>query len=116
MVKNDIGSLLVINKGMPVGIVTERDFTRRGLRSLKDRSVYDTPVSNIMHKKLVTAKPDTPVWDAFELMLKHKIRRLPIIDNDKLVGIVTERDLFKWAVRVTYEPNIPEKIKRLVET
>jgi CBS domain-containing protein len=47
-------------------------------------------------------------------MLRRKIRRLPVVQKDKLVGIVTERDLFKWVVKLVYEPNIPDDLKSLV--
>jgi CBS domain-containing protein len=48
-------------------------------------------------------------------MVTKKIRRLPIVERGRLVGIVTERDLFKWVIRVFYEPNVPDRIKKFVE-
>src|SRR3989304_4851570 len=68
-----------------------------------------------MSQPLVTAEPDTPSWEAFRTMLKKRIRRLPIVEKGKLVGIVTERDLFRWVLLVAYEPNIPEDIREIVE-
>jgi len=116
MLKKDIGSLVIIDRGKPIGIVTERDFTRSCLRHSEGQSVYDMPVGKIMRRKLITATSKTPTWDAFELMLKNGIRRLPIVEEGKLVGMVTERDLFRWVVRVIYEPNIPEHVKRIIES
>jgi tRNA nucleotidyltransferase (CCA-adding enzyme) len=114
MIKKDIGSLLVVRDGKPVGIITERDVTRRSLRPAKIKGTYDRPVARSMSRPLVTVPPNTPIWDAFETMITRKIRRLPVIEQGHLVGIVTERDLFKWVIRVFYEPNIPERIKKFL--
>lgn len=113
MIKKDIGSLVVVKNGEPVGIITERDVTRRSLRPAK--GVYERPVTGLMSRPLVTVPPTTPIWEAFETMVTKRIRRLPIVEQGRLVGIVTERDLFKWVIRVFYEPNIPERIKKFLE-
>jgi CBS domain-containing protein len=96
-----------------VGIITERDITKQ---VIKGEGVLKETVKNVMTKALVTAPPNMPVQDAFELMLKNKIRRLPIIETDNLVGIVTEKDLMRWVLRVSYEPNVPKRIKMILET
>jgi CBS domain-containing protein len=113
MVQHGFGSVVVIDGKKPVGIITERDITKH---VVKARTVLGKPVKNFMKKPLITASPDTGVQQAFELMLANKIRRLPILENDKLIGIVTEKDLMKWVLRVSYEPNIPDHIKMLLET
>jgi CBS domain-containing protein len=115
MIKRDIGSLIVVKDGEPVGIITERDVTRRSLRPAKVKGVYDRPVSRSMSRPLITLPPSTPVWEAFETVVTKKIRRLPIVEQGRLVGIVTERDLFKWVIKVFYEPNIPDRIKKFLE-
>ncbi len=114
MIKKDIGSLIVVKSGKPVGMITERDITRRSLRPTKAKGVYDNPVSRFMSRPVVTAPPSTPVWEAFETMVTKKIRRLPIVEQGRLVGIVTERDLFKWVIRVFYEPSVPDRIKKFL--
>jgi CBS domain-containing protein len=114
MIKKDIGSLLVVRDGEPVGIVTERDVTRRSLRAAKIKGIYDRPVARSMSRPLVTVPANTPIWDAFEAMVTRKIRRLPVVEQGRLIGIVTERDLFRWVIRVFYEPNIPERIKKFL--
>ncbi len=111
MLKHDVGSVVVVQKGKIVGIITERDITREVTKSF---DFFNRPLSNTAAKKIVSVKPSTPVWEAFATMLRKKIRRLPVVKDAKLVGIVTERDLFKWVVRVVYEPNIPRDIRRLV--
>ncbi|HEY4657637.1 MAG TPA: CBS domain-containing protein [Candidatus Bathyarchaeia archaeon] len=112
MAENDIGSLVATDKGQPVGIITERDITRR---LVKNQNISKASVRDLMSQPLVTAEPDTPSWEAFRTMLKKRIRRLPIVEKGKLVGIVTERDLFRWVLLVAYEPNIPEDIREIVE-
>jgi CBS domain-containing protein len=112
MAKNDIGSLVVMDKGEPVGIVTERDIVRR---LVKDREVVKASVGDLMSHPLITAEPETPSWEAFRTMLKKRVRRLPILEKGKLVGIVTERDLFRWVLLVAYETQLPDDIKEIVE-
>jgi CBS domain-containing protein len=112
MAKLDIGSLIVTSGGRAVGVVTERDVVkvvaRGGAASLRKR------LDSVASKPVVTVSPTTEIWEAFTLMLKKKIRRLPVVERGKVVGIVTERDLLKWVVGVFYEPNIPADVKKLI--
>jgi CBS domain-containing protein len=73
-------------------------------------------VGKIMSKPLVTIGPSAQVWEAVERMVRKDIRRLPVIEGDKLIGMVTEKDVFHWVIKVAYEPNIPEDLKKLIET
>jgi CBS domain-containing protein len=114
MIKRDMGSVIVLKDGEPVGIVTERDVTRKSLLPAKGKKVYERPVSRLMSHPLITVPSTTPMWKAFETMVTKKIRRLPIERQGRLVGIVTERDLFRWALRVFYEPNIPKHIRKFL--
>jgi CBS domain-containing protein len=113
MVKRDIGSILVMEKGKLVGIITERDIVREITKTF---DYLDRPLSETGRKNVISVKPTTPLWEAFALMLKNKIRRLPVVKGagKKVIGIVTERDLFKWAVKVAYEPNIPDDLRKLI--
>ncbi len=116
MADRDIGSLVVTEKDAPVGIVTERDIVRRLVRRLAKETSFDkVEVGSVMTHPLITAQPETPSWEAFRTMLVKRIRRLPILENGKLVGIVTERDLFRWVLLVAYEPKLPDDIKDIVE-
>jgi CBS domain-containing protein len=112
MVQRDIGSVVVVDGKKPIGIITERDITKQ---VIKGSEVLKKAVKSVMSKSLVTAPPTMSIQDAFELMLKNKIRRLPILENNNLVGIVTTKDLMRWVLRVSYEPNIPKHIKALLE-
>jgi len=114
MIRRDIGSVIVLKKGEPVGIITERDVTRNSLLPTRGKKVYERPVTRFMSHPLITVPSTTPMWKAFEMMVTRRIRRLPIERQGPLVGIVTERDLFKWALRVFYEPNIPKHIRKFL--
>jgi CBS domain-containing protein len=113
MIEKDIGSVPVIDGEKLYGIITERDIVRKITASF---DYLNRPLSETAQKPVVTVPPDTEIWEAFTIMLKKKIRRLPVISKTgKLVGIVTERDLFKWVVAVAYEPEIPDDIKKLIK-
>lgn len=112
MAKHDIGCIVVTDGSKVVGILTERDITRKLLAP--GRIDLDQHVGSAASKPVVTADSSTKVWEAFALMLQRKFRQLPVVDSGKLVGIVTERDLFKWVVGVIYEPNIPADLAKLI--
>jgi CBS domain-containing protein len=111
MVKFDIGSVIVVDKEKPVGIITERDVTRAALRG---DSLLKLPVRSLMSRPLQTTSPSMEVWRTFELMLKLGVRRLAIVDNGRLVGVVTEKDLTRWVLRIFYEPNLPDEVQSLI--
>jgi CBS domain-containing protein len=113
MVRHKIGSIIIVEKGKPVGILTERDISTR---VAKGQNVRRMVVSNIMSKPLVTIGPSAEVSQAVEQMVRKDIRRLPVMEGDRLVGMVTERDIFRYLVTVSYAPNIPEDLRKLIET
>jgi CBS domain-containing protein len=113
MVRHKIGSIIVVEKGQPLGILTERDVTTR---IAKGQNLRTMSVKKVMSKPLITIAPSMEIWKAVEEMVRDDIRRLPVIDNDKLVGMVTERDMMYWLIRVAYEPNMPGDLKKLLET
>lgn len=90
MVRKNIGSVVVTQDDRPVGIVTERDV----LKSIAYRRTRpDTRVEEIMSRPLVSIQSDAILAEAAEIMIKKKIRRLLVKQNDKYVGIITQRDL-----------------------
>ena len=111
MIKHNFGSVVVVERGKLAGIITERDIVRKITKSF---DYLNRPLSETASKPVVTISPNTPTWQAFELMLKKNIRRLPVMSDGHVVGIVTERDLFTWVVRVAYEPNVPADVKRFL--
>jgi CBS domain-containing protein len=111
LVKKNIGCAVVVERKKPVGIVTERDISRKIAKSTK---VLKSQVKRVMSSPLVTVTPRTPIDKALYLMLKHGIRRLPVIEEEKLVGLVSERDLLRWVLQISYEPQIPIEVKQIL--
>lgn len=99
MLQKNIGSIVVVDNEKVVGMLTEQDVLRR---SVQDQSILTNPVSTVMTQKLITASPETTLLDAFDIMARNRIRRLPVLKDKKLVGILTERDLCRWVMKVAY--------------
>ena len=93
MNKHEIGCLIVVSNGKPVGIVTERDMLKRVIHELREPE--ETRVIDIMSKPLIAATPKMRAGDAAKLMFEQKIKKLPVIKNEQLVGLVTLTDLFR---------------------
>jgi CBS domain-containing protein len=89
--KNKIGCLVVVDDSHIVGILTERDLLERVLEKCKNPK--ETKVSEIMTKHVITGKPDMELNEATELMFKNRVKKLPIIKENHLVGIVTLTDI-----------------------
>jgi CBS domain-containing protein len=96
MAEKNIGFLLVLENGKIVGVVSERDCIRRVM--LAGKSPSNTPVADIMVRQVVTADCKDTFADCLRLMHTHGIRHLPVLDNDKTVGVVSVRDLLREAV------------------
>lgn len=86
----DVGSIPVVENGRLAGIITDRDLVIRGIAS---QFALDTPVRQILSSDLVTGRPDMDLEEAADLMAEHQIRRLPIVEGDKLLGIVSLGDV-----------------------
>jgi len=112
IVKKNIGCVIVVEGRKPLGIITERDVSRKVAKNTK---LLKTKVGQAMSAPLITVTPRTPIDKAVYLMLKHGIRRLPVIEKEELIGLITERDLLRWVLRISYEPKIPIEIKRILE-
>jgi CBS domain-containing protein len=99
MYENDIGSIVIVKRTVddankPVGIITERDIVRQ--IGLSELFVVQAPIRQIMSTPLVTIGPNNPIRDAIEIMQVKKIRRLVVIDDrEKMVGIITIKDVLK---------------------
>lgn len=105
MSRKGMGSIVVTYKGKPAGIVTERDLVKKVVAMGLDASKVQ--MEKIMSKQLITIKCNMPIIEAIRVMQKKKIRRLLIIENRKLIGIVTQRDLLRalaFHVVISFRP------------
>lgn len=93
MTEKGVSSLIVLADDQPIGIVTERDFIKK--ICVKELKVSSVRVGDMMSRIRTSASPDTPIDVAVQRMVNNRIRRLPIIENGKVVGIITVTDLAK---------------------
>lgn len=105
MGKYHIGSLVVRDDEEIRGILTERDVLMSVARG-KDPN--ETSIGEIMTKKVITIDPDSTLSDAVDLMIKHKIKKVPVVEEGKLIGIVTASDI------VVVEPKLVASIASLI--
>jgi len=92
MIEYQVGSVVVMSGGLPVGIVTERDLLKIMAEGRDPNKIL---TSEVMSKPLVTVGPDAPVTQAIALMKEKAIRRIPIVKENKLIGIVTEKEIIR---------------------
>jgi IMP dehydrogenase len=93
MAEKQIGALIVKENGSIAGIVTERDYARKIV--LMDRSSKTTPVRDIMSSAVRFVRPDQTTDECMALMTERRMRHLPVMDNDDLIGMVSIGDLVK---------------------
>jgi CBS domain-containing protein len=108
MKEKRISSLIVQDKDELLGIITERDFVKRVCAN--DRVSSEVKIFELMSKIQTYAAPDTPVDVAVQRMINNRIRRLPVISNGKVVGIITVTDLAKELRRIMLTQGIVELI------
>jgi len=102
MVEKNAGSLLVTESGEIAGIVTERDYLRRV--TLEGRTERETAVREIMSSPLIVASPETTVDECMALMTDRRIRHVPVVEEGKVVGLVSIGDLVKFKSKLqTFE-------------
>ena len=94
MKENDISFLVIIKNGKPVGVVSERDFVQK--LCINNQNSSDVKISDIMSYKFRWVNPTTKIEDAIQKMLNNNIRRLLILDDEKLVGVITQTDLASY--------------------
>lgn len=93
MADKEIGSLVVIESGRVVGLISERDYARKVI--LKGRLSKDTRVREIMAVRVPYARPDQTVEECMAVLTDQRVRHLPVMENDRLIGIISIGDLVK---------------------
>ncbi len=109
MTQKGVGDIVVLDGEIPRGIVTERDFVRR---VVAERKPIDNKISDIMTKPLITIDPDDSLSVAARRMVNNKIRRLPVMKQHRLVGIIVVSDFAKHLSKKTFTESILEAIWR----
>ncbi|BDQ31221.1 hypothetical protein NZNM25_02220 [Nitrosopumilus zosterae] len=92
MTKLNVGCVIVTENAKPIGIITERDFVTKV--AAEGRPLF-TEISEVMSSPLITIEPGETVWEASEMMREELIHKLPVKENDKIVGIITTTDIVK---------------------
>lgn len=88
---HNVGALMVLDQGKLVGVFSERDYTRK--IALEGKSSKETRVQDIMTANVITVSPQVRTRDCLALMSQKKIRHLPVVDGDKVLGMISIRDL-----------------------
>jgi CBS domain-containing protein len=105
----DTGAVPVVDNGRPVGMVTDRDIV---VRAVADGIQLNQTVREIVTMGVIAATPDMSTRDAAELMSEHQVRRLPVVENERLVGIVSLGDL---AVKDAHDKRSGDTLEKVSE-
>lgn len=107
-----IGAVLVMSQGRIEGILSERDIVR--MLGEKGASVLDAPVSDVMTRKVVSCRQNDTVAAIMEMMTNGKFRHLPVVEGERVVGLISIGDIVKWRVQ-EYE-NEQEALRQYIKT
>ncbi|KUG15110.1 cbs domain protein [hydrocarbon metagenome] len=114
MCRDEVGSCIVLQNNLPIGIVTEEDINCKVVA--KDRKPGEVLVKEVMSTPLITVRSDKTVRDAAHMMIRNRVRRLPVVDEEnKVIGIVTVRDILTVSTEINELMNDLIEINRLEE-
>ncbi|MBA4436024.1 MAG: cyclic nucleotide-binding/CBS domain-containing protein [Nitrosopumilus sp.] len=88
----NVGCVIVTDESKPIGIVTERDFVTKV--AAEGRPLF-TEISEVMSSPLITIDPEETIWEASEIMKEKLIHKLPVIENERIVGVITTSDIVR---------------------
>ena len=120
MNKFGIGCLIAVRKGKAMGIITERDFLKRVVAEAKDAN--KTKVKDVMSSPLIVVEPDMGLEEAVKLMFQMKIKKLPVVDGKRLIGLVTLTDIarfqpqmIKILKQLAMKQTAPKSMKKVID-
>ncbi len=98
MAEKNIGAVLAMKEGKIVGILSERDYARKEV--LKGKASSDTPAREIMSEKVLVVRADNSVEDCMALMTSSRVRHLPVLDGERLLGLLSIGDVVKAVIAI----------------
>ena len=96
MADKDIGAVMVFENDRMVGLISERDYARKVI--LKGKHSQDTPVRQIMTQDVISVDPNKTLEECLELIAEHRVRHLPVVENNRAVGIISIGDIVKGII------------------
>ncbi len=96
MGEKNIGALVAVEDGAVIGVLSERDYSRKVV--LQGRTSRDTLVGEILSRPAVTVSSKDSIERCMQLMTEHRIRHLPVVDDDRLIGLISMGDLVRWVM------------------
>ena len=96
MAEKNIGAMPVVENGVVIGLISERDYTRK--IALQGKSSRETPVAEIMNQPVISVTSATTIDACMQIVTRQRVRHLPVIDDGRLVGMVSIGDLVNWII------------------